>query len=101
MKLNILRGKILRLLYELYPDGIEHTSLLGIYYPYEKLDNIGKAVQYLVDRNIVVKNEIAHPYKAEKTIMFYKISPGGIDLVEGSIKPLAGVCLIPEEDSNG
>lgn len=97
MKLNLLRGKILRLLYELYPDGIEYTSLLGIYYSYEKIENIGKALQYLVDRNLVVQKETSHPYKKEKKIMFYKISPAGIDLVEGSAKPIAGVCIVPEE----
>lgn len=99
MKLNILRGKILRLLHELYPDGIEYTSLLGIYYSYEKIESIGKALQYLVDRNLVVQKEMPHPYKDEKKIMFYKISPGGIDLIEGSVKPLAGVFLVPEADN--
>lgn len=97
MKLNLLRGKILRLLHELYPDGIEYTSLLGIYYSYEKIENIGKALQYLVDRNLVVQKEASHPYKEEKKIMFYKISPAGIDLIEGSAKPIAGVCIVPED----
>ena len=100
MKLNILRGKILRLLHELYPNGIEYTSLLGIYYSYEKIENIRKSLQYLIDRNLVVQKESPHPYKEEKKIMFYKISPAGIDLVEGSAKPIAGVCFVPE-DSDG
>lgn len=100
MKLNILRGKILRLLHELYPNGIEYTSLLGIYYSYEKIENIRKSLQYLIDRNLVVQKESPHPYKEEKKILFYKISPAGIDLVEGSAKPIAGVCILPE-DSDG
>lgn len=100
MKLNILRGKILRLLHELYPNGIEYTSLLGIYYSYEKIENIRKSLQYLIDRNLVVQKESPHPYKEEKKILFYKISPAGIDLVEGSAKPIAGVYILPE-DSDG
>lgn len=98
MKLNIMRGKILRLLHELYPDGIEYTSLLGIYYSYEKIENIGKALQYLTDRNLVVQKEMPHPYKEEKKLTFYKILPAGIDLIEGSAKPIAGICLFPEEN---
>lgn len=101
MNQNILRGKILRLLHELYPDGIEYTSLLGIYYSYEKIESIKKALQYLIDRGLIINKEIPHPYKPEKKIMFYKISPSGIDLAEEVVKPIPGVCFIPEEDSNG
>lgn len=45
MKNNILRGKILRLLADMYPNGIERTSLVGIYHAYDKVDDIDKSVE--------------------------------------------------------
>lgn len=96
MKNNVLRGKILKLLADLYPNGIEHTSLLGIYHSYEKIDDITKSAEYLVEKKLVNKIENPHPYKEGAKIIYYKITPEGIDLVEGNIPADSGI-LIPLE----
>ncbi|MGP1587296.1 MAG: hypothetical protein ACTTHG_03015 [Treponemataceae bacterium] len=96
MKKNILRGKILRLLADFYPNGVELTSLIGIYHAYEKVDDITKSVEYLVDKGFVYKKENPHPYKDNMKVIFYKISPEGLDLVEGNAKGDIGILILPE-----
>lgn len=96
MKNNILRGKILRLLTDMYPNGIERTSLIGIYHAYDKVDDIDKSVEYLVEKGLVTKVESPHPYKENAKIIFYKIAPAGVDLVEGNIPADPGI-VIPLE----
>ena len=86
MKNNILRGKILRLLSDMYPDGIERTSLIGIYHAYEHVDDIGYCT----------KTETPHPYKANISVIYFKITPAGLDLIEGNCASDAGI-LIPLE----
>ncbi len=96
MKNTILRGKILTLLAEFYPNGIEHSSLISIYYQYEKVDDIEKSVQYLVDKDLVLKTVNPHPFKEQKTIEYYKITPDGLDVVEGNVDNDPGI-IIPME----
>jgi len=96
MKNNVLRGKILKLLAELYPDGIEHTSLVGIYHSYEKVEDISRSVAYLVDSGLVEKKESPHPYKANAMVVYYKIMPDGLNLVEGNSPADSGI-VVPVE----
>lgn len=96
MKNTILRGKILKLLSDMYPDGIEHTSLVGIYHSYEKVDDITRSVEYLVDKKLVDKKETPHPYRENTFVTYYKITPAGIDLIEGTSSPDSGI-IIPLE----
>lgn len=96
MKNNMLRGKILRLLSDMYPDGIEKTSLNGIYHAYENIDDIERSVEYLCDKGYCSKTESPHPYKANMTITYYKITPSGLDLIEGNVAADSGI-VIPLE----
>ena len=96
MKNCILRGKILKLLSEQYPEGLERVTLVGIYYQCDKVEDIDKSLEYLCDKKYIVKKEHPHPYKENKKIIFYKITPEGIDLVEGTIKQEPGI-IIPTE----
>ena len=96
MKNNVLKGKILKLLAEIYPEGIEHTSLLGIYHSYEKVDDIIRSVAYLADRGLVERKEVPHPYKANTTVIYYKILPDGLNLVEGNSPADSGI-VVPVE----
>lgn len=96
MKNCILRGKILKLLSELYPNGIDRSTLVGIYYQYDKVDDIEKSLEYLRDKNFIVRKENPHPYKENKKVIFYKITPEGVDLIEGNIPEEPGI-VIPAE----
>lgn len=96
MKNNLLRGKILKLLSDMYPDGIEQTSLIGIYHSYEKVDDITRSVEYLVDKGYVTRKDSPHPYKENMQVVYYKIAPAGLDLVEGNASADSGI-IIPLE----
>lgn len=94
MKLDILRGNILKLLFDFYPDGIEQQSLRGVYYQYWKIDEIDKAAEFLVDMELVAQTERPHPYLPGEKIIYYKIRPSGITLVEGTTGGCPGI-LVP------
>lgn len=86
----------MRLLSDMYPDGIERTSLIGIYHAYETVDDIDKSAAYLIDKGYCSKTETPHPYKANMNVTCYKITPKGIDLIDGNCGPDQGI-LIPLE----
>ena len=96
MKNCILRGKILKLLSEQYPEGLERITLISIYYQCDKVDDIDKSLAYLCDKGYVQKKEHPQPYKENKKITFYKITPEGIDLIEGTTEAEPGI-IIPAE----
>lgn len=93
MKGTILRGKLLVLLSNVYPDAMEQTSIIGIYYQLNKVDDIHAELAYLVDKGYIIKKETPHPFKENKTVVYYKISPKGIDLCEGNIQADPGIIL--------
>lgn len=93
MKGSILRGKLLALLKNVYPDGMEQTSIIGIYYQLNKVDDILTELAYLADKGYVIKKESPHPFKANASVVYYKISPAGIDLCEGNIPSDPGIIL--------
>lgn len=96
MKNKFLRGEILKLLFELYPDGIERVTLIGIYYQFDKIEEIDKSLEYLFEKKYISKIESPHPYKRDKKITYFKITPEGIDLIDGTVAQDPGV-VIPVE----
>lgn len=101
MKNNILRGKILRLLHDMYPDSMEHSSIVGIYYQYHSVDSIRKSLQYLLDKGLVIVNEVPHPYREGVSVVYYKVSPAGVDLVEGNSPSKDSGIVLPVEGRCG
>lgn len=95
-KNNILRGKILSLLHDMYPDGITELDVVGIYYQYHQVDDIKRELQYLADKEYCSKTEYPHPYKKGETIITYKLLPQGIDLINGDIPSDPGIIVTPE-----
>ena len=93
MKDNILRGKLLDLLRKVYPDGIEKTSIISILFQYHKTDDISASLEYLVDKEYAVKKEYPHPFVVQEMIHWYKLSPRGIDLLEGNIQEDPGILI--------
>jgi hypothetical protein len=94
MKDNILRGKILDILKKVYPDGVDYRTLITILFQYHKTDDITASLEYLVDKEYVLKKEHPHPFMEQELIQWYKLSPRGIDLIEGNIESDPGI-LIP------
>ncbi len=93
MKGSILRGKLLALLKNVYPDSMEQTSIIGIYYQLNKVDDILTELAYLADKGYIIRKESPHPFKANTAVVYYKISPKGIDLCEGSVEADPGIIL--------
>jgi hypothetical protein len=94
MKDNILRGKILGLLKKVYPDGVEHQTLITILFQYHKTGDIATSLEYLVDKGYILKKEHPHPFMEQELVRWYKLTPAGVDLVEGNIPADPGI-LVP------
>ncbi|MCL2127952.1 MAG: hypothetical protein FWH38_06820 [Treponema sp.] len=94
MKQTVLRGKILDLLKKVYPDGVDEITIVSILYQYFKTEDITASLEYLADKGYTLKKEQPHAFLPQETIRWHKLSPKGIDLVEGSIPADPGI-LVP------
>ena len=92
---NICRGKILSLLRELFPQGTDQMTIIGIYYEYFKKDDIIDSLEYLVSKNYANKKSIPHPVRKNEIIETYAINAHGIDLCDGAITDV-GITIAPE-----
>jgi hypothetical protein len=95
MKQAILRGKLLELLRKVYPNGVDEKTVVSILYQYFKVEDIFASAEYLVDKGYAEKKRFSHPYMEQEQLQWYKLTPKGIDLLEGSIDADPGV-LVPK-----
>ena len=93
MKANILRGKLLDLLQKVYPDGIDLKTIISILFPYHKVDSINSSLEYLTDKKYILMKEIPDPIVKHEKFKWYKLTPHGIDLLEGNIDPDPGILI--------
>ena len=101
MKNNLLRGKLLKLLHEMYPDSMELSAIVGIYYQYHPVEEIRRALQYLNDKGFLNEHVVPHPYREGKNVVYFKISPAGVDLVEGNTCTDEPGVVLPVEACRG
>jgi hypothetical protein len=94
VKDNVLRGKILDLLKKVYPDGVEYQTLITILYQYHKVDDITASLEYLVDKEYILKKEHSHPFMEQELVRWYKLTPKGMDLLEGNIAADPGILVL-------
>jgi hypothetical protein len=94
MKDNILRGKILDLLKKVYPDGVDYRTLISILFQYHKTSDITASLEYLADKEYILKKEHPHPFMEQELIRWYKLTPQGMDLLEGNVPADPGI-LVP------
>lgn len=94
MKPLILRGKILEFLRDLYPEGADERTIVGVFYEYHAYDDIIESLAYLSDRGYAERKAVPHPYKSAERIRIYKIAPPGIDLMDGTTVD-AAVTILP------
>ena len=90
---NVLRGLLLELLQDVYPEGIEKKSIVSIFFQYHQVADIATSLEYLTDKEYVIKKELPHPYIKQETIGWYKLTPKGIDLLEGNIDADPGILV--------
>ena len=93
--MKALRGQILDFLKRIYPREIEELEIVAVFYQYHKDTEIRQALAYLVDKGYVEVKKVVMPYDKRRYRTLYKISPTGIDLLEGTIEDPA--ILTPEE----
>jgi len=92
-KENLLRGKLLDLLRKVYPEGIDQKTILSILFQYHKTDDILTSLEYLTDKEYIKKKEHPHPFLKQEKILFYKLTPKGIDLLEGNVDSDPGILI--------
>ena len=93
---NVLRGKILGFLRNLFPQGTDRITVIGIYYEYYRREDIIDALEYLVSKNLVDKREVPHPARKLEKLATYTINAAGIDLCDGTTSD-AGITIVAEE----
>jgi DNA-binding PadR family transcriptional regulator len=91
-----LRGLILDFLKRIYPREIEELEIIAVFYQYYRDTEIRQALAYLVDKGYVEAKKMAIPYDKRRYRTLYKITPKGIDLLEGEI--IDDTVLPPTED---
>jgi hypothetical protein len=84
MKDTILRGKLLELLRKVYPQGVDKKTVMSIFFQYYKTGDISTSLEYLADKEYVLKKESSHPYLEQELVQWYKLSPKGMDLLRGT-----------------
>lgn len=96
IKDNVLRGKILTFLRDLFPQGTDRITVIGIYYEYHRREDIIDALEYLVSKGYVDKREVPHPARKLEKLSTYTINATGIDLCDGAVTDI-GVTIVPED----
>jgi len=86
MKYASLRGMILEFLHKVYPNMVLELDIVSVFYRDYKDTAIRKSIAYLVDKGYVERIEKEHPIKRYDRQVFYRLTPKGIDLLEGTIK---------------
>ena len=92
---NILRGKILQFLRELFPQGTDAMTVIGIYYEYYRREDIIDSLEYLTSKGYVEKREVPHPSRKLEKLATYTINAAGIDLCDGTTSD-AGITIVAE-----
>jgi DNA-binding PadR family transcriptional regulator len=92
-----LRGAILQMMNALGPTTAEENAIIAAYYQYYKPQEIRRSLQYLVDSGYLELTRIPHPFLRHEKIRSYRITPKGINLIEGDAEDV-GIAVIPDEE---
>lgn len=88
---RIARGEILRMLYRMYPDAVGDNVLKSTF-SWITPGVIEGHVAYLVERGHCTREPIDHKkYEFSTADYLLKITPGGIDLLEGNVGADPGI----------
>ena len=80
------RGEILSFLYGIHPLAISQVSIYQTYFQYYRTEDIDKILEYLVEKGYVEEGLIQPPNTMFELVKNYKITPEGIDLLDGTIQ---------------
>lgn len=92
---RIQRGELLRMLYRMYPDAIGN-NVIDQTFTWVTPGLLRSHVAYLVDSGYATREDIDHEkYKWSTADYILKVTPKGIDLLEGNIQPDPGILNPP------
>lgn len=94
-RIKTLRGDILQFIYNLNGTAVAEKSIVQAYFEYYTMEDLKKALAYLVESRYIIKEERQHPIFALTKESFYRITAAGMNVVEGD-KQDAGVSIMPE-----
>lgn len=94
-RIKTLRGDILTFLYNLNGTFAAERSIVQAYYEYYVTTDIAKALAYLTESKLIIKEERRHPVLEMRKESFYKIAPLGMNIIEGD-KEDPGVSVVPD-----
>ena len=80
------RGEILVFLYDIHPLSISLTSIYQTYFQYYRTEDIDRILEYLIEKGYVEEETIQPPGATFETVKKYRITPAGIDLLDGTIR---------------
>ena len=80
------KGQILSFLYGIHPLAISQVSIYQTYFQYYRTEDIDKILEYLVEKGYVEEGLIQPPNTMFELVKNYKITPAGIDLLDGTIQ---------------
>jgi DNA-binding PadR family transcriptional regulator len=92
-----LRGALLQMLKNISPTQAEENAIIAAYYQYYKPVDIRRALGYLVDSGYLERTKDPHPYLRLEKINRYKITPKGINLLEGDACDI-GIVVFDDEE---
>lgn len=84
-RVKTLRGDILQFMFGIYDSRAAESSVITAYYAYYHPDQIRKALAYLTDSKYLECEATRHPFKALEKVKYYKLTPKGINVIEGSL----------------
>lgn len=88
---RIARGEVLKMLYSMYPDAVGDNVIKNTF-PWITEPTIDGHIAYLVDDGYATREMIDHKQYAFSTAEYVvKITPKGIDLLEGNIPADPGI----------
>lgn len=88
---KIARGEILRMLYHMYPDA-PGDNVVKRTFIWMTDGQIEGHIAYLVDSGYATRSDIDHKQFEFSTANYIvKITPKGIDLLEGNVEPDPGI----------
>lgn len=81
----MLRYEILDYLNRIYPRAVEEIEIISVFYRTYRAKEIKRQLYYLLDKGYIEAHEVEIPYMPYERKKLFKITPKGIDLLDGRI----------------
>ncbi len=81
---KVLRGNLLGFLNNIYPDGATELTIIGVFYQYYRDKDIRRELQFMSDKKYLTLENIDNPIKRGSKEKYFKITPTGIEILEGT-----------------